>query len=116
MRAAICNFRRRVAPRERELHTVHARSTLSLLVDPRRRANDLLTHRTVHQAPPRLIAARQGRPPGIIQQTIISSSFFLSFLTFPHLSRPNVNQRQSDTHLSHVYRKRISENLASKKI
>lgn len=43
MRAAIRNFRRRgraaggtVALRERELHTVvHARSVLSLLVDPR---------------------------------------------------------------------------------
>lgn len=54
------NFRRRGWRREHELHTaVSARSALSLLLGLLGRANDLLTHRTVHIAAPMLF--RQGR-------------------------------------------------------
>lgn len=111
MRAAICNFRRvRAAGGTAWTWTSHyarKKYTFTSGGSTWRGANDLLTHRTVHQAPPRLIVdPTKAVRHGLFNKQLYASPFFFPFWHFPpHLSRLNVNQRQETWLLKKFSRK-----------
>lgn len=101
MRATIRNFRRRDDVGTAWTWTSHCRARqrahfhFSWIHDPRR-ANDLLTHRTVYLAlpPHRLALARQGRP----SRRYLTNNYILPFLflTFPVIRKLSRRTRGSN--------------------